>query len=159
MKRILLFFLFSLFFLFTFQQRYQPVSLELVQPTTKEIELKGEIKNPGVYTVKYNATVEEAIRQAGGLNEKADTTSISLVREVLNHEVIVIGQKEESQKKISINSASLEELVTLPGIGESTAQKILEYRKNKSFSTLEEIMEIKGIKEGIYSKIKDYICL
>lgn len=158
MKRILLFFICFIFFLFTFYTRYKPVNLELVQPTSKQVEVKGEVKKPGVYTVKYEATVQDVINQAGGFNEHADTSTISLVRIVSDQEVIVIGEMEE-QKKVSLNQASIEELITLPGIGESMAQRIIDYRSTKSFSTIEEVMEIKGIKEGIFNKIKDYICL
>ncbi|MDO4467446.1 MAG: helix-hairpin-helix domain-containing protein [Bacillota bacterium] len=158
MKRILLFFIGSSFFLFTFFHRYQPVSLELVQPSTKTIEIKGAVKHPGIFTVKYEATVQEVIAQAGGLTDNADTSTLSLVRTVMDQEVLVVGEKE-AQKKVSLNEANLEELTTLPGIGPSMAQKIMEYREEHSFTTLEQIMEIKGIKEGIFQKIKDHICL
>ena len=60
---------------------------------------------------------------------------------------------------VNINSASKEELMTLPGIGESKADKIIAYREeNGRFSTPEGIMEISGIKDGLYNKIKDKIC-
>ena len=61
--------------------------------------------------------------------------------------------------KISINNATLEELITLPGIGEAKARNIIEYRKKNKFKTLEEIMNIKGIGKSIYEKIKDKISL
>ena len=61
---------------------------------------------------------------------------------------------------ISINSATTEELILLPGIGEVTAKKILEYRiKNKGFKTKDEIMEVKGIGKVKFEKIKDKICI
>ena len=64
------------------------------------------------------------------------------------------------EKKISINSATIEELDTLTGIGKATAEKIIEYReRNGGFSYLEEIMEVSGIKEKTYAKIKDKISL
>ena len=60
---------------------------------------------------------------------------------------------------VNINSASKEELMTLPGIGESKADKIIAYREeNGRFSSPEGIMEISGIKDGLYNKIKDKIC-
>lgn len=69
--------------------------------------------------------------------------------------------KEQSKNnKISINTGSLEELETLPGIGESKAQAIIKYREeNGSFKTLEEITNIKGIGTSIFEKFKDYITL
>lgn len=63
-----------------------------------------------------------------------------------------------SQTKININTATEEELDTLPGIGPSTATKILDYRKEKGkFKTIEEIKEVSGIGENKYEKIKDRI--
>ena len=60
---------------------------------------------------------------------------------------------------VNINSASKEELMTLPGIGESKADKIIAYREaNGRFNSPEGIMEISGIKDGLYNKIKDKIC-
>ena len=68
------------------------------------------------------------------------------------------GSKEPA--KININTASIEELDTLPGIGAQTAKDIIEYRnKNGFFKTIDEIMKVPGIKENKFSKIKDYICV
>ena len=58
---------------------------------------------------------------------------------------------------LSINTATKEELMTLPGVGESKADSILRYRQEKQFRRIEDIMEIAGIKEGLFEKIKEYI--
>lgn len=65
--------------------------------------------------------------------------------------------KIEESNKININTASIEELQKLSGIGKSKAQKIIEYRNSKLFTTIEDIMNIKGIGKGIFDKIKDNI--
>ena len=68
------------------------------------------------------------------------------------------GAKETDSGLVNINTADAGELMTLPGIGASKAESILSYRREQgSFASVEEIMNITGIKEGVYSKIKDYI--
>lgn len=66
-------------------------------------------------------------------------------------------ETDEYNGLININTASLEQLTTLPGIGESKAKSIIEYRENTPFTTIEDIMNVSGIGESAYSKIKDYI--
>ena len=74
-----------------------------------------------------------------------------------NGEDVIIEQKDES--KISINNASKEELMTLPGIGEKTALKIIEYRQTQAFRSIEDIKNVKGIGDKKYEKIKDLIVI
>ena len=74
-----------------------------------------------------------------------------------NGEDVIIEQKDES--KIFINNASKEELMTLPGIGEKTALKIIEYRQTQAFRSIEDIKNVKGIGDKKYEKIKDLIVI
>ena len=74
-----------------------------------------------------------------------------------NGEDFVVDKKDTS--KISINSSSKEELMTLPGIGEKTALKIIEYRKAQAFKSIEDIKNVKGIGDKKYEKIKDLIVI
>lgn len=160
MKKALLFFICISFFLFAYFNRYQPVSLDLVSPTTKTVEIKGEVKNPGVYVLKWEATLQDLIREAGGYTENADSDSVSLLTSLKDKDVIVIPEISENQaEKISINSATLEQLDTLPGIGPAIAQRIIDYRQTNSFTSLEQIKEVKGIGDKMYEKIKDLITL
>ena len=66
---------------------------------------------------------------------------------------------QQEQKKISINSATEKELQTLTGIGPSMAQRIIAYRSQQPFQTIEDIMKVKGIKEKLFAKIKEQITL
>lgn len=158
MKRAFLFFLFFSFFIYAYFSRFKPVSLDRVNPTTKTVEIKGEVQIPGIYTLKWEANLDDLIEAAGGFTEKAETDSLSLLRNIKDKEVVVIDQKSEIQK-ISINTASLEELDSLPGIGPSIAQRIIDYRNSTPFTSLEQIQEVKGIGEKLYAKIKDHLVL
>ena len=158
MKRTLLFFCLFGFFILAYFNRYQPVALDRVAPTTKTIEVKGQVNNPGIYNVKWEARVSDAIEAAGGLTQLADIQDVSMAKMVNDNDVIVI-RKIEEKKKVSLNSATLEELCTLPGIGEAIATRILEYRNETSFTSLEQIKEVKGIGDKMFEKIKDEIVL
>lgn len=158
MKRTLLFFCALIFFVFTCFNRYTPITLQEAKPTLVQVEIKGAVKNPGVYTLKFQDTISSLINASGGLLENGDDSSLSYTQVLKDKDVIVIPEKKE-QLKISINSATQEELQTLSGIGPSIASRIIEYRKNNTFQTLEQIKEVKGIGDGLFNKIKDAICL
>ena len=158
MKRTLLFFCALIFFVFTCFNRYTPITLQEAKPTLMQVEIKGAVKNPGVYTLKFQDTISSLINASGGLLENGDDSSLSYTQVLKDKDVIVIPEKKE-QLKISINSATQEELQTLSGIGPSIASRIIEYRKNNTFQTLEQIKEVKGIVDGLFNKIKDAICL
>ena len=159
MKRILLFFLLFGFFCFVYFDRYQPISLDAIHPTTKTVEIKGAVSQPGIYTVKWEANVQDVIQLAGGLKEMANTDSISLLENVKDGDVVVIAEESKEIQKISINTATVEELDLLPGIGPSIANRIVEYRQKQRFRTLEELKEVKGIGDKMFEKIKEQIVL
>ena len=149
MKRTLLFFCALIFFVFTCFNRYTPITLQEAKPTLMQVEIKGAVKNPGVYTLKFQDTISSLINASGGLLENGDDSSLSYTQVLKDKDVIVIPEKKE-QPKISINSATQEELQTLSGIGPSIASRIIEYRKNNTFQTLEQIKEVKGIGDGLF---------
>lgn len=147
------------------------------------VYVTGEVNNPGVFELKETERVIDAIDAAGGYTEKAGINYLNLASPITDGQMIYVpsieeiengnitnltleatgtGQYSESGTNgglININAATKEELMTLPGIGESKADKIISYREeNGKFSSPEGIMEISGIKEGLYNKIKDSIC-
>lgn len=173
-----------------------------------KVDIKGCVKNPGVYEMSENKRVIDAIELAGGITSNAHTKSLNLSQKLFDEDVIIIYSKEEVKaaeaknetlkntisktttsgvitKKtqtstntnnssnntsttskndttlnavVNINTATIEELMTLKGIGKSKAEKIIEYRNtNGGFGSIEDLKNVSGIGEAIYAKIKDNI--
>lgn len=158
-------------------------------PRPFAVYVTGEVNNPGVYEVVQGARVIDAIDIAGGYTDEACDSYLNLASLVADEQMIYVPSWDEAEllysgtsistadmngsgtfsnvtqafdsgsNLININTASKEELMTLPGIGESKAEKIIAYREqNGRFSSPEGIMQISGIKDGLYNKIKDRIC-
>lgn len=125
------------------------------------VDIKGEVKAPGIYYLSANSRVIDAVKVAGGFTAYADITNINLASKIEDGSIIYIFKKEISNSnKISINKATIDELITLPGIGEAKAKKIIDYRnKNGYFNSLEELLKVEGINENLYKQIKEFICL
>ena len=133
-------------------------SEDVILNETIQVEIKGEVNNPGVYTLENGSTIEDLFKLAIP-NKESDISSYSLQNTLYNKQLIIIN-KQKDEQLISINTATLKELCTLPGIGEKTAQKIIEYRENiGSFLRIEDLMQVKGIGENKFKKIKEYITL
>ena len=107
----------------------------------------------------------DAIQAAGGTTPEAREEALNQAEHVVDGQTIYVPAREEettesltSDGRININAASKEEWMTLPGIGESKAETILEYRKEHgAFQSIEDLMNIPGIKEGVFNKIKEQI--
>lgn len=126
------------------------------------VEVKGEVKKPGLYFLGSDARVNDAIILAGGLTMDADTDNLNLASRITDGMVIYVPGKggEAEYLKISINSGSLDELMSISGIGEVKARAIIDYRRlHGSFSTLEELKNVEGISEKLFEQIKTYIRL
>ncbi len=133
--------------------RNQPVEIVLSQTEppeqSGELYIGGAVANPGIYPWQEGDTIQALILDAG-VEPDADLSHI---------EVYVPREGEEqSPQKIDINRAEPWLLEALPGIGEVTAQAIVDYRdENGSFKRIEDLLQVKGIGEGTLAKIKDYI--
>ncbi|MBR6700549.1 MAG: helix-hairpin-helix domain-containing protein [Firmicutes bacterium] len=133
------------------------------------IDVEGAVSYPGIVKIREGSRVYEAVEEAGGLLDTADTKYVNLAEEVTDGSIIYIPFKEEVSKdmtedaagsKVNINTAGKEDLMKLPGIGESYAEAIIEYRNtNGTFKANEDVMNVTGIGEAKYENIKDMICV
>ena len=143
-----------------------------VQPQVIFVDIGGAVEEPGVYEVAKDTRLFEVIEMAGGLSEDADPDHVNRASFVEDGQKIIIPVKgseytddgtaaafspEADSGLININTASADELKTLSGIGDVTAEKIIEYRSKKAFKSKEDIMSVDGIGSKTYEKIKDRI--
>lgn len=127
--------------------------------TLIKVEVRGEVINEGIYEVENYTTIKDLLDLAI-LKDDADISGINLNNNLHDKDVIFIPKVNNNELKISINTSNIESLIMIPGIGESTAKKIIEYRDEFGFfNSLEEIKNVKGIGDKKYEKIKDYIRL
>lgn len=173
------------------------------------VDVKGAVNAPGVYELDEGKRVIDAINQAGGLTDMADTINLNLSKKLKDEMYVIVYTKDEiynyknnngenkeitcasfecvcpdskndacikneskkddtsndseeksATEKVSINTASKDELMTLSGIGEAKADAIIKYREdNSGFSNIEDIKNVSGIGDAVYEKIKDNITL
>lgn len=156
--KLLIFFIFS-FLIFSIGIDYTPLKLKDKENQTIQVEVRGEINNPGLFTLQAPATFQDLIPYLD-LDQDSSLQFYSYQKILMDEEIIVIPSNTETEQLISINSASMNELMTLPGIKDALANRIIQYRQqNGGFKSLEELMEVKGIGEAKYNKIKEFIRL
>lgn len=160
-------------------------SVENEQEEMIVVHIAGEVKKPGIVKIKEGARIADIIEEAGGLTEKANIININLAYIIEDGQKIIIPSKEQKveieqegyiqtengvgiineeqglsnkNQLVNINKATKEELCELQGIGESTADKIITYRKeNGNFKQIEDIKNVPGIGDAKYENIKDKI--
>ena len=167
------------------EQEEDNIDKKTVSDLKVVVDIKGMVANPGVYEVDRTYRVNDVISLAGGLLDGADTSLINLAKTVTDEMTIIISSSDEVLEKlkgqicvcdcpiqendacieedntkdnneiININTASKEELMTLPGIGEVRAEEIINYRSNNgSFKTIDDIKNVSGIGEELFEEIK-----
>jgi len=134
------------------------------QDTSIEAYIGGAVLRPGRYDIAEGSSLQDLITLAGGLTSNADMTNLFVQMTVYDGFELVIPMSEESvlydsdPSKINLNTATLEELMELNGIGIILGQRIIDYRSEYGyFESIEDVMNVSGIKESIYEQIKDDI--
>ncbi len=167
------------------QDNQNKENVEKEQEEMIVVHIAGEVKKPGIVKTKEGARIADIIEEAGGLTENANITNINLAYIIEDGQKITIPSKDQKveakqeeyiqteneqgiineeqgifnkNQVLNINRATKEELQTLQGIGESTAEKIITYRKeNGNFKQIEDIKNVPGIGDAKYENIKEKI--
>ncbi|MBC7328507.1 ComEA family DNA-binding protein [bacterium] len=143
------------------------------------VQVEGAVVNPGVYRLPLGARVQEAIQQAGGLRADADVSKLNIVAKLKDGQRIIVPIAKQVQQqpsgpsfpypqqsypyyifpaKVDLNTATVDELSSLPGIGPSLAKRIIQYRQFQGrFNSVEELLNVPGIGEKKLERIRDYI--
>lgn len=144
------------------------------------VDIKGAVKLPGMYEVTSDMRVLNVIDMAGGLKETADDSQVNFSQRIEDQMVIYIpvegeelsekvvagvnsntaNSNKDEEKKVNLNQATKEELMTLNGVGEKKAEKIIEYREeNGSFKTIEDLKNVNGFGEKSFESLEKYISI
>lgn len=151
----------------------EPMSVKAEEENQVIVDVKGEVQQPGVYEMRQGDRVTDAISSAGGFRETADQNQVNLAGKLKDEMVIYVPkegeipsqpllpmQQEESANAVNINSASSEELQSLPGIGPAKAEAIITYRDEQGgFKKKEDLMNVSGIGEKSFEKIKEHVTI
>ncbi|MGL5414467.1 MAG: helix-hairpin-helix domain-containing protein [Clostridium sp.] len=158
----------------------------LEEVTEIVVDIKGEVKNPGVYTLESGSIIEDLIKEAGGITKDGTLQNINRAQVLQPNEAIIIANKNELDKEVAVvndtsldtksnvntkesskkgdlinlNIASATELTTINGIGTAKAEAIISYREEKGgFKSIEEVQNVSGIGKATFEKMRDKICV
>jgi len=140
------------------------------------VYIVGEINEPGIYSIKKGSILNELVEKAGGLKDSVDKEMINLafpidknmmikildssVIKAADDEGVDIFDEKLSSLMVNINTAGIEELVLIPGVGEATAEAVISFREqNGRYEKIEDIMKVAGIKQAKFETMKDFICV
>jgi competence protein ComEA len=140
-----------------------PVTLlPTATPPLITVYITGAVASPGVYTLPDGSRIEDLVEAAGGFAPGARQDKVNLAALLWDGvQIDIPGENTEENYfggRININTASVEELETLPGIGPTAAQEIVEYRlQHGPFRTIQDIQNVPGIGPATFAKIENYI--
>jgi competence protein ComEA len=168
-------------------RRPEPVAMTIITPTPRPtptlamvlVDVRGAVAKPGVYSLPSGSRVQDALALAGDVSNGAETRGINLARKLNDGEQLYIPTASEATAaplattskgdkaptptktplgKINLNTATIEQLDVLPGIGPAIAERIVEYRtQNGGFKQVEDLKKVRGIGDVLFNQVKDFI--
>jgi competence protein ComEA len=142
---------------------------------TVTVDVAGKVRRPGVRTLPMGSRVVDALERAGGPRGRIDLTGLNLARVLVDGEQILVGQPAapggiaagvasnappSAGTLVNLNTATGEQLESLPGVGPVTAEKILAWRESHgAFSSVDELLEIDGIGEKTFAELAPLVTL
>lgn len=140
---------------------------EAEEPQKIYVHVSGRVAKPGLIQLKAGARTIEALQKAGGALPDANLDSINLAKILKDEDKIIVNSKNSpagpstssvsQEKKINISTANEKELTDIPGVGEKTAQKIIQYREQNPFHSVEDLKNVPGIGEKKFEQMKDSV--
>ena len=130
------------------------------------VDVAGHVQRPGIVTLPAGSRVHEAIEAAGGLAGVVDTTSLNLARQLVDGEQVLVGitpvtpagEPGSPGGAVNLNTATVDQLDELPGVGPVTAQSIVDWRTdNGPFRSVEDLLEVRGIGEATVGDLRDLV--
>ena len=147
----------------------QPAAATPSAPVLLKVHVTGAVATPGVYTFKNGDRVEDAVAAAGGATADGNPNALNLAARLVDGQQVAVPRTGEptspaaagsAPRRVSINTATLAELDTLPGVGPATGQKIIDYRaRNGPFLRIEDLLDLKLVPAATFNQIKDLITL
>ncbi len=138
-------------------------------PAPLAVHVSGAVRTPGLYQLSPGARVNDAIRAAGGATADGDVQRLNLAARIADGQQVIVPERRDPvavaspptvRPRISVNTASVAELDTLPGLGPVMAQRIVAYREQHGpFSSLDQLRDAKLVNASTFDKIKDLIAL
>lgn len=134
----------------------KPEKVSSTQKSEVYITLEGAFNKTGEVPIKEGMTMSDLVKEVG-VKENDCMESLNMNRSIQAEMRLYLPEKRANM--ISLNKGTIEDFMTLKGVGEKTAQKFIDYRQIQPFYTIEDIMNIQGIGEKKYLIYRDYLCL
>jgi competence protein ComEA len=154
-----------------------PLKVESADAERVLVHVAGAVRQPGVYRLRASARVDDAVRRAGGATRRADLGGLNLAAKLEDGRQVLVPERAPAgpapavasagsatapgpAAPVNLNTATLEQLDVLPGIGPAMAQRIVDHREaNGGFGSVDELADVPGIAEGRMAALRELVAV